>query len=247
MIPHIIHYCWFGGSPLPKSALRCIESWRKFLQDFEIKEWNESNFDTSICPYVKEAYEQRMYAFVSDYARFWILYHYGGIYFDTDVEIVKDMRAIINKGAFMGIEKSLATNGTDHTAEIGVAPGLGVGAEARMPFVAELLKHYESIVFDPTQGTVVYHTTHLLKNYGLANENAIQNVAGFTIYPDSVFCPMDSTTGIITITPDTVAIHHYACSWMDHNTLSFQLHLLKNRLIRLLGPKIVLKCARIFK
>lgn len=247
MIPKIIHYCWFGESPLSKETRKCIESWRRFLPEFEIKEWNERNFDITICPYVAEAYARKMYAFVSDYARFWILHRYGGIYFDTDVEIVKDMGNIINYGAFMGIEKSLATNGTDPNAEIGVASGLGMGAEAGMSFLKELLIHYENTKFDPSQGTVVYHTTRLLRRYGLVNRNIIQKVAGFTIYPDYFFCPMDSTTGIVTLTPDTVAIHHYACSWMDHKSLSFRLHLLKNKLIKLLGPKIVMSITRIIK
>ena len=88
-IPKVIHYCWFGGNPLPEMALKCIESWKKFLPDYEIKEWNEKNFDLNICEYVKEAYQAKKWAFVSDYARFWILYHEGGVYFDTDVEVIK--------------------------------------------------------------------------------------------------------------------------------------------------------------
>ena len=104
MIPKLIHYCWFGRNPLPKSAIKCIESWKKFLPDYEIKEWNENNFDVNIIPYTKEAYECKKYAFVSDYARFWILYKYGGLYFDTDVEVIKSMDDIIERGPFMGIE-----------------------------------------------------------------------------------------------------------------------------------------------
>lgn len=104
MIPKIIHYCWFGGNPLPDSAMKCIASWKKFLPDYEIKEWNESNFDVNMIPYVKEAYQVKKYAFVSDFARFYILYKYGGLYFDTDVEIVKPLDSIISKGAFMGCE-----------------------------------------------------------------------------------------------------------------------------------------------
>ena len=91
MIPHVIHYCWFGGKPLPKLAVDCIASWRKYLPGYEIKEWNESNFDVNIIPYTSEAYAAKKYAFVSDYARFWILYHYGGVYFDTDVEVIQPL------------------------------------------------------------------------------------------------------------------------------------------------------------
>ena len=101
MIPKIIHYCWFGGNLLPELAQKCIESWKVYLPDYKIKEWNESNFDLNCCTYVKEAYEAKKWAFVSDYARFWILYTYGGLYFDTDVEVIKDMSDIIKNGAYM--------------------------------------------------------------------------------------------------------------------------------------------------
>mgnify|MGYP001644804644 FL=1 len=104
MIPKIIHYCWFGGHPLPASALKCIESWRKYCPDYEIKEWNESNYDVNKIPYISQAYEVKKYAFVSDYARFDILYQYGGVYFDTDVEVIKPIDEIIEKGAFFGME-----------------------------------------------------------------------------------------------------------------------------------------------
>ena len=104
MIPKVIHYCWFGRNPLPPFAVKCIESWKKFLPGYEIKEWNEDNFDVNIIPYTQEAYEARKYAFVSDYARFYILYHHGGIYFDTDVEVIKSIDDIIERGAFMGCE-----------------------------------------------------------------------------------------------------------------------------------------------
>ena len=95
MIPKIIHYCWFGRNPLPQSAIKCINSWKKFFPDYEIKEWNEQNFDVNIIPYTSEAYQAKKYAFVSDYARMWVLYNYGGIYFDTDVEVIKPMKDIV--------------------------------------------------------------------------------------------------------------------------------------------------------
>ncbi len=104
MIPKVIHYCWFGGNPLPESAQKCIASWRKFLPDYEIKEWNESNFDVNAIPYTAQAYAAKKYAFVSDYARFSILYDNGGLYFDTDVEVIRPMDDIIENGPFMGFE-----------------------------------------------------------------------------------------------------------------------------------------------
>ena len=123
MIPKVIHYCWFGRNPLPESAKKCINSWRKYLPDYEIKEWNEDNFDVNIIPYTREAYEVKKYAFVSDYARFWILYHHGGLYFDTDVEVIKPLDDIIDRGPFMGVEVGATSGGAPPL----VAPGLGLG------------------------------------------------------------------------------------------------------------------------
>lgn len=106
MIPKIIHYCWFGRNPLPLLAVKCIESWKRYFPDYEIREWNEDNFNVNMIPYTREAYEAKKYAFVSDYARFYILYYYGGLYFDTDVEVIKPMNDIIERGAFMGCERA---------------------------------------------------------------------------------------------------------------------------------------------
>ena len=111
MIPKVIHYCWFGRNSLPPLAVKCLESWKRFFPDYEIKEWNEDNFDVNIISYTAEAYRVKKYAFVSDYARFWILYHYGGLYFDTDVEVIKSMDDIIAKGSFMGCEKDADKEG----------------------------------------------------------------------------------------------------------------------------------------
>ena len=104
MIPKKIHYCWFGRNPLPDSALRCIASWKKYLPDYEILEWNEDNFDVNSIQYIAQAYKVKKYAFVSDYARFKILYEHGGLYFDTDVEVIKPMEEIVSRGPFLGFE-----------------------------------------------------------------------------------------------------------------------------------------------
>lgn len=247
MIPKVIHYCWFGGNPLPKDALKCIASWKKYFPDYEIKEWNESNFDVNSCPYTKGAYEQKKYAFVSDYARFWVLYNEGGLYFDTDVEVIRNMDHIVEKGSFMGFEKSYATQNANPNDMLGVNAGLGMGAESKMLFLKDMLDFYESKTsFTIDEGTVVHYTTNMLVKYGLVNEHKYQNVAEFNIYPADYFCPMDSTTGLIDLTENTVSIHHFSCSWVDQKTLSFQLHLLKNRMIKMFGPKCVLKVASFF-
>ena len=148
MIPKIIHYCWFGRNELPKSALRCIDSWRKHFPDYEIKEWNEDNFDVDMMPFTREAYSRKKYAFVSDVARFWILYHHGGLYFDTDVEVIHPMDDIVEHGAFMGIEVECG-NGNIFPL---INPGLGLGAEPGMEFYRRVLEHYSSCHFLDADG-----------------------------------------------------------------------------------------------
>lgn len=239
MIPKIIHYCWFGRNPLPESAVKCIDSWKKFFPDYEIKEWNEDNFDVNIIPYTKEAYEAKKYAFVSDYARFWILYHHGGLYFDTDVEVIKSMDHIIKRGPFMGIEK-LNPDISDVSTSSLVAPGLGLSSSIGHPIYAEILKYYESLHWCDSKGqqlpgTVVHHTTDILERYGYQKQDVEQEIGGIVIYPSEVFCPMDSTTGLIDITEKTVSIHWYSCSWIDHNSMRFKLHLLKNWFVGVFG------------
>ncbi len=130
-IPKIIHYCWFGGNPLPQMAQRCIDSWKKYLPDYEIKQWDETNFDVNIIPYTRQAYEAKKYAFVSDYARFLILYQYGGLYFDTDVEVIKPLDDIVAKGPFMGCQDKYTPRGDVYSLH--VAPGLGLGVYAGHP------------------------------------------------------------------------------------------------------------------
>ena len=235
MIPKIIHYCWFGHNPLPESAQKCIASWRKFFPDYEIKEWNEDNFDVISIPYTCEAYEAKKYAFVSDYARFWILYKYGGLYFDTDVEVIKSMDDIIERGPFMGIEKGASIDGKPM-----VAPGLGLGVESGHPFYKRMLDYYNKMSFLLEDGTlnthtIVEYTTQQLYEDGMLPSADLQCIDGLWIYPEDVFCPIDSTTGIICITNNTVSIHHYDCSWMNHRTVRYQLHILKNSFNRLLN------------
>ena len=250
MIPQKIHYCWFGGKPLPQDAQKCIASWKKYLPNYEIKEWNESNFNVDCCSYVKEAYEANKYAFVSDYVRFYVLYHEGGLYFDTDVEIIKKIDDIIALGNFMAFEKSLAIQEQPQATQmtLGVAPGLGLGMNPKLDLIRELLDFYEAKErFAVKDGTVVNYTTEILKRHGLINEHRLQKVAGITIYPADYFCPMDSTTGIITLTDNTVAIHHYSCSWIDHSTMSWRLHILKNQMIKIFGANFVLGIAKIMR
>ena len=241
MIPKVIHYCWFGRNSLPESAHKCIASWREFFPDYEIKEWNEDNFNVNIIPYTQQAYEAKKYAFVSDYARFWILYHYGGLYFDTDVEVIKPFDDIIKRGAFMGIEKSAFLEGKPM-----VAPGLGLGVECGHPFYKKMLDKYKRLEYIKADGsyddaTIVTYTTQELYAHGMNASGEMQDVDGLWIYPADYFCPMDSTTGITSLTDRTVSIHHYDCSWMDHHSLGYRLHQIKNMFFRIIGQKNALQ------
>ena len=176
MIPKKIHYCWFGGNPLNDLGKKCLASWKKYFPDYEMIEWNESNFDINCCQYVKEAYEAKKWAFVSDYARFKILYEQGGVYFDTDVEVIKSFDDILKEGNFMGCENE--TSAVNPGLGLAVAPGLGV--------IKEILEDYEKASFLNADGsldltTIVTRTTNKLKQYGLQDINEIQTVAEINI------------------------------------------------------------------
>lgn len=210
-IPKVINYCWFGRNPLPDFAKKCIASWEKFLPDYKIQEWNEDNFDVNIIPYTKEAYLSKKYAFVSDYARFKILYDNGGLYFDTDVEIIKPIDDIVSRGPFMGCERNDPPS---------IAPGLGLGATPQMAFYKEILDFYNNIHFISSEGkmnktTVVEYTTEILSKYGLKSAYDIQNIAGIYIYPTEFFCPKSIADGKIRLTPNSYSIHHYDQSWQS--------------------------------
>ena len=189
MIPKIIHYCWFGGNPLPELAQKCIKSWKKYCPDYEIKCWDETNFDINACDYVREAYEKKKWAFVSDYARFKILYENGGTYLDTDVELIAPIDDIIERGPFMGLEQSDKTY---------VGTGLGFGVYAGHRLVKEILESYHNTHFTKDEydsyETVVTRVTNILLEHGNIPSNMISEVAGIIIYPPEYFCPYNYTS-----------------------------------------------------
>lgn len=230
MIPKIIHYCWFGRNPLPPLAQECIASWRKYLPDYEIKEWNEDNFDVNIIPYTAEAYKQKKYAFVSDYARFWVMYKYGGIYFDTDVEVIRSMDDIIAKGNFMGFE--VDPDGENSPGKyaprycFAVNPGLGFGVEKGNAFIKRMLDVYADLEFVSVPvdiawyKTIVAYTTEELCALGLKNKKGIQNVGGFTIYPREYFSPINVITNKLKVTDKTCTIHRFTSTWSESKNKS---------------------------
>ncbi len=211
MIPKTIHYCWFGHKPLTPLAQKCIASWRKLMPDYEICEWNEDNFDVSVIPYTAEAYEAGKYAFVSDYARFWVLYRFGGVYFDTDVEVIRPMDDVLGNGPFMGLEII--------GLRPAVAPGLGLAAEPGMELYAEILHKYDSMSFLTPDGSLnswsmIPMVTELLAGRGLKGDGTIEHIGGIDIYPPEWFNPFDDATGRLVKTSNTHTIHWYAKSWM---------------------------------
>ena len=214
MIPKVIHYCWFGGAEKPALAKKCIESWRRFLPVYEIKEWNEANYDVHKIPYTSQAYNNRKYAFVSDYARFDILYTYGGLYFDTDVEIIKPLDEILEQGAFMGMEKDPDFKLRSPSA---INPGLGLAVAPGLGLYKEILELYKGLLFlnedgSMNQTTVVTYITNFLLKKGWNPVLGINNFQGIKIYPSSYFNPK-RMTGEIVLTPNTYTIHHFAASW----------------------------------
>lgn len=165
MIPKKIHYCWFGGNPLPEDVKRYIESWKKYCPDYDLIRWDESNYDVHKNAYVELAYQNKKWAFLTDYARLDIIYEHGGIYLDADVELIHSLDDLLQNSCYMGMEQV----GT-------VATGLGFGAEPKHPFLRENMRPYEEQSFVQEDGTFkppicVRVTTKLLKDQGLRDEN----------------------------------------------------------------------------
>lgn len=209
MIPKIIHYFWFGGQPLNELAIKCIESWKKYCPDYEIKLWNENNYDITQNQYMHQTYLSGKYGFTVDYARLDVIYRYGGIYLDTDVELLKSLDELLNDHCFMGFE-------THKT----VALGLGFGAESGNETILSLLKTYDNMSFILPNGDLNLRPspgiqTEVLKNLGLKDTGEEQIVENNChIYPKEYFNPCNIDTGEITITNQTISIHHYAGSWL---------------------------------
>lgn len=209
MIPKKIHYCWFGGNEKPEKAKKCIESWRKYCPDYEIIEWNEANFDVNQNGYTRMCNEEKKYAFLSDYARLVIIEEHGGVYFDTDVEVLRSIDDLLNHEAFFGFENDEYIN-----------TGVGFGAVAHHKSVETLKKEYDSYL-SGTKGTVTCPTlnTEALASAGLVKNGKRQNVLGAEIYPVEYFNPYDDTTGRMRKTKNTYSVHWYAKSWLDRKAI----------------------------
>ena len=211
-IPKVIHYCWFGNNEKSDLIKKCLESWKNHLPDYEIIEWNEKNFDVNINKYTEQAYKEKKFAFVSDYARLWVIYNYGGIYLDTDVEVLKNLDCFLANTCFMAFEG-------DH----GVNLGLIFGALKGNKVIKEIMNKYENCYFineDNTVNTktIVHNTTEILINYGLTLDSTIkQCIEGIQIYPSIYFCPDKRTRENLSYRDETFTVHHYDASWVKES------------------------------
>ncbi len=211
MIPKKIHYCWFGGNTLPERDQACIESWKKYCPDYEIIRWDESNYDLSQCDYMKEAYEAKRYGFVPDFARLDIIYQHGGIYLDTDVEIIKSLDPLLELEGFAGFEATDAK-------EKFIALGLGFGAQKGNPIIKALRDDYFNHHFirpngEPNLTPAPRYTNAVLTQMGILPNGTLQEMDGFKFFPEEYFCPKSDETNECLITEDTFSIHHYNASW----------------------------------
>lgn len=209
MIPKVIHYCWFGRNPLPKLAQKCIKSWKKYCPDYEIIQWNEDNYDLSATPlYVRQAYEAKKWAFVTDYVRLQVVFDYGGVYLDTDVELKKSLDALLSFSAYFGFEDGRHVN-----------TGLGFGAEKGHPLLKELMEDYAEVPFVREDGSFdtlpcPQRNTAILLEHGLLQNNARQVLeGGILILPSEYLCPLSYQDGRKNCTEHTISIHWFDASW----------------------------------
>lgn len=233
MIPKIVHYCWFGGKEKPTKVKRCIESWHRYLPDYQIIEWNEENFDINKYCYTKDAYEAKKYAFVSDVARVEALLKYGGIYFDTDVEVFRSFDTVLEAKCLLGFEEGnyIATS--------------MMGAVPEYPLFNVFLEIYKELSFYDENGKIIEGTnvtklTKLLDEKGLVRNNCYQELENeIKIYPKEYFSPYVYTYGIYQITDKSYCVHHFEVSWLPWNVKIKKK--IKKTLVRLVGLENVKK------
>lgn len=233
MIPKKIHYCWFGGNEYPELVKYCIASWKKYMPEYEIIEWNENNFDINSNRFVKEAFEARKFAFVSDYVRLYALATEGGIYMDTDVEAIKSLNSFLHHPAFTGGENS-------NTCITGT-----MGAIKNHPWIIELLKYYEYKSFLSKEGKIP--NTKIITDitsqmYGFNDSSEIQNFNNeLYIYPFEFFCAKEFESGEIQVTKNTYTIHHFNGSWLTDGDKKRHKRIitLKKKLNLILGERLV--------
>ena len=239
MIPKIIHYCWIGKKPLPPLAKKCIASWQRLMPDYEIKRWDETNYDFKKNKFMVNAYARKKWGFVPDYARLDIIYNYGGIYLDTDVEVLKSFDEFLKYPAFCGFE-------SEHFINF----GHGFGSEKGNKIIKQLMRPYETMDFSlnneilkqaslyskiqmekwQKEGLVpspLLQTQILAKEFGLKQNNTRHSLGGIEVFPSIYFCPRDKYFAPI-YDERAYSVHHFMGSWIPAQTK------IKVKLVRLL-------------
>lgn len=216
MIPKKIHYCWFGRNEMPLFLKECIETWRKYCPDYEIIQWNEDNYDVNKYRYTKEAYDHGKYGFVTDMARLDILYENGGIYFDTDVSLIKNIDNMLFQPGFVATEQWGNIN-----------TGGGCGFVKEHPILKNMLDNRREIPFVFEDGTFntetngLYESKYMMK-YGYMPNGKKQVIEGVTIYPSEINHPYNYMSGEISLTEFTVSVHYFYGGWMDDNDKAYR-------------------------
>ena len=212
MIPKIIHYCWFGDKPKPESVQKCINSWKKYCRGYKIIEWNESNYDIHKNKYMEQAYQAKKWGFVPDFARLDIVFRYGGIYLDTDVQIVKKIDSLLQFDSFFGFESI--------PPKTFVNLGHGFGAISNHPIISALLDSYNELSFLNSDGSLNLIPSPELNSIvfeklGFIINNETQKIKKDIVFSSEYFAPKSFLTGMIKKTKQTYSIHHYDASWYD--------------------------------
>lgn len=232
MIPKVIHYCWFGGKPIPNELRKYMKSWKRLCPDYQIRKWDESNFDVDRHPFVKAAYAAEAWAFVSDYARLKVVYDHGGIYLDTDIELLKNTDFLLEHDFFIGIQQKGKCDQAYATT------GLGFGAVKYHEVVRKMMNEYDEIGFDlesKEKFACPILNTKVLNGYGYKPSDDVQNYNGMVVYPSEFFDPCSPGSDKMLLTGNTVSIHHYSATWMDSQTR------LRRRIINSIGIKRIEK------
>lgn len=229
-IPKKIHYCWFGEKPLTQEAKKCIESWKKYMPDYEIIEWNEKNYDINCCDFLKKAYINKKWAFVSDYVRLDVIYKYGGIYLDTDVEAIKSFNSLLCLEGFIGFDDDNFLNS-----------GSGIGGIKGNKFILLNKEFYEKLNFDNyllnlNDISCPRITTKIFKENGGIRNNKPQKILDMNIFSKEYFCPLNFYTGKLNITSKTYSIHKYSMSWLSSRDKKY--HDYEVKLNNILGNKL---------
>lgn len=215
MIPKIIHLCWMSGDPFPSDIQKCIDSWKRILPDYEIWLWDSKRFDLSTSVWVTEAYDKKKYAFCADYIRMYALFNYGGVYLDSDVEVLRSFNDLLTLPYFIGYESK-------QYFEAAV-----IGAEKGNPFIGDVLAYYKDRHFVKENGSldiqimpeVMMNVTNSKWKRVLINEisDFINDPTIINVFPYDWFSPIDSTGKryVLRVSKNTYCIHHFASAWVD--------------------------------